>query len=696
MTNYEINPLAYIIATFIISFVISTHIIWKYANRKVFPLFTYFTVFMQYFCAFSIILIVPLDLALTISARNSEINKQYYEKNYNLIFNTYLALYWISTILSNFVLTFEEQYNSNGFFTTVSKLRNTCKKLFLSTLLLFVVCGIFFIILIFTNTVKSNFDAIFLTSILITNTIWMMFLMLLLGYGLIMYPIDVWKRGNYQARLNKTQMELALEFENVANAYVELFVCISNIYQTKKEIMNNYSTNQNLENANLLYTIEILMSNCPICPISSVNAENNQTSGNIIYNKLTGTTTIGSLANYAEQMYFSNSKFTMSQGALNKLQSKAYFLEDLIDSVGITSDIDLHLNNGTHKSIKWSFKPSSTYIEYLWYIYVKPVIYKIIAVIYGFLSVCSYLGVIVSIKGIPPKFSPYFAIVHSKISAQLITIFVFVTIGYVCNVAKWALFETYTFRSFRLIGNKVTWPIPMSINARMFASIGIPLIFFYLGWLRENDIIGGDFELDKANKQLITIFAKFYQMKAIPIAGNSFNAFFPILMLVISILVTVNYLNKLLVIIHCSGLQFGLDNIEENILERGNLKLHERKKLLKNAYINMIKQSNQSKKCDNENFKTFLSGFKQQSKFHFDDGMIMIDSGLDNGFNLENSDNLNNLDSESGFNLQPTLNFVNNCHKKISPDLVLIGKKVGFFSDMFKKYGIKPSNCDTV
>ena len=71
-------------------------------------------VFVQYFCAFGIILLVPLDLSMTIIARRSQDDEKYYNDNVRTVIDMYLSLYWPTLVLSNIVLPIQEQYNCDG------------------------------------------------------------------------------------------------------------------------------------------------------------------------------------------------------------------------------------------------------------------------------------------------------------------------------------------------------------------------------------------------------------------------------------------------------------------------------------------------------------------------------------------------------------------------------------------------------
>ncbi len=70
--------------------------------------------YIEYFCAFGIVLLVPLDLSLTIVGRRSGGDETYYEDNVHTIIDMYLSMYWPILVLSNVVLVFEEIFNASG------------------------------------------------------------------------------------------------------------------------------------------------------------------------------------------------------------------------------------------------------------------------------------------------------------------------------------------------------------------------------------------------------------------------------------------------------------------------------------------------------------------------------------------------------------------------------------------------------
>lgn len=651
MVNYKLNIPAYLVTIVIFSMIMAFYILAKYANRKVFRIHIYITVFCQYFCTFCIILLIPADLTMTFLGRHSTGAQEYYHKNKKKVMYTYASLYWTITILSNFILIVQEQYNSNGFFTVFTRLKNSLWQLSLQLLAGITCFIILFGILVGSQTVGANFYAVFLTSISITNTIWITFLMLVLGYGLIMYPYDFWTRGNHELRLTKIQKEIAKEFENVTIAYSEIYKCVANIKQTEREIL--FLSDDVKKNLDI--PMKILKQDIPIDITTSPFI------GKIIVNKKNNLITIGSLAHFREKIYWNNCIFTSSQGRLNSLQTKAYFLEDLIGSNDDISNIDAVLEG--HRYINWTFGEKSTWREYMWYITIKPYLYKFASVVFGILSTCTYLGIVSNITPIPYNVSPYYVIINNidiDTDPYLVTFFTFVTLGYLFFVIKWSLFEMKFFKSLRLIGSRGTWPVPMSFNSRIFGSLACPFIFVYLSLIHENGI------LTNQNK-ITTIFSNFYEMSAIPILGNPFNAFFPILLLVVSLLTSVNMLNRFLVSIRCSAFQFGDLEISNDLFEEGKLKLSKRKKLIKRAY--KLSMHGSDKKIKKTGLSNFLSGFSQQSKFH-SDGFVINDD-----IDIESQNNALEYSSLSiTQDVQPQYTFKN------------LGKRLECISEAFSNY----------
>jgi hypothetical protein len=524
------NVAGYLSVLFIFLGLLVGYIMWEYPNVKHFPWHTYITVYIQYFCAFGIILLVPIDLSMSIVGRRSVDDLDYYDSNVPTVVDTYLTFYWTTLVLSNLVLVFEEQYNMDGYFTFCDRLKNCFKQLFYQSLAGIVFGVVFFGILVGQKVIDASMNAVLLTSVLITNTLGLTILMFLLGYGLVVFPMMLWRNGNLEMRLLNAQQKAAKEFKVLGDTSLDISLCVSNVLKTKEELPRYADERLN-------YAIEVLVSECPSDFTSS-------RMGQVAADKA-GKVTIDTLAALRQRLYYDKANYAMSQGRVEKVQLEAYFLEDLVDAKNRTDGV---------KKIKWSFKPEGSEREYKWYIEVQPILYRVAAVLSGVMSILCYLGVISTIEGVDPDASPFSVAVHDDgAGGNGITVFVLFTLGYACYICTWALFEMKIGSFMELVTNQGTWPLSMSFNARFVARVAAPLAFFYLGWLHENGTRN-----KTADDIAPTAFSKFYQLQVIPVMGNSFNTFFPILMIGVSACTATNIINRILVFMKLEDYQFGV------------------------------------------------------------------------------------------------------------------------------------------
>lgn len=490
--------------------IIVSYMLWEYSNPKVFPWHTYPTLFVEYFCAFGIILLVPLDISVTIVGRRSLDEKDYYEDNVHTIIDMYLSLYWPLLVLSNVVIVFQEQYNRSGYFTLGSRLKDCFIQGCIMSAAGMVAGCVFFGILVGQGVIEASTDAVLLTAVLITNTIGLTFLMFLLGYGLVSYPIMLWGCGNIELRLLRAQQKAAAEFKNLADTSLDISLTVSDVLRTKQELPK-YADQEVNE------VMEVLLKECPSDFTSSKM-------GKVAVDKQ-GKVTVHTLAALRLQLYWHMAKYGMALGRTQKIQLKAYYLEDLVEASNRRDGVE---------QIKWSLKPESTRREYQWHLKVKPVLYRVAAVICACMSAFSYLGVLGGMHGVSTDVSVYSIVVHKDdTTGNGITVFVLLTLGYACYVTMWALFEMKIANFMELVTNQGTWPLSMSFNARMVARLSAPLAFFYLGWLQENqtrdgpwsDAPGDDTLSGDDDDKLYTAFSRFYEIQVIPVMGMSVFVF---------------------------------------------------------------------------------------------------------------------------------------------------------------------------
>lgn len=444
-----------------------------------------------------------------------------------------------------------------GYFTIASKLISSTKRMLIDTFLALIVGIIILGILLGTKTLPANSSALLLVSVLLTNSVYQLVLMFLLGYGLIRFPLNLWNISDNELQLLQYQNTVATDFKNVSESSFNVSTAVADTYKTK-EILTTRYVDQALYNA-----MGICINECPLEFKSS-------TGGTIAVNK-EGKITIHTLAALRTKLNLFKDKFRMAKALLEKSKRRAYNQEDITLAAKRTDG---------KKTIFWSLQnKESTPEAYTWHILIKPILYKFFAILAGFASILSYLGIIGCMKDVNRNVSVYFLVVHrtNGIGAVL---FILITMGYCVYVAFWSLFEIRLAGLMELIPTCTT-PESLSFNVRMVARLASPLAFFYLGWIWESGVKytqGGDWHFSKGGISMPSAFSKFYNIQVLPVLGDAFGTVFPIILIVVSFLVLTNLLNRIFVYCKLDTYQFGQELVTEEQLKEGKRQLNRNKK----------------------------------------------------------------------------------------------------------------------
>ena len=89
-------------------------------------------------------------------------------------------------------------------------------------------------ILIATRCVGSNTTAMKLAVILIMNTINLLFLMFILGYGLVSYPQMLWLASDLKQSLEKIQNSAAAQFRSMNDTRANIGKAVADVLKTKE------------------------------------------------------------------------------------------------------------------------------------------------------------------------------------------------------------------------------------------------------------------------------------------------------------------------------------------------------------------------------------------------------------------------------------------------------------------------------
>jgi hypothetical protein len=128
-----------------------------------------------------------------------------------------------------------------GYFTLFHKLYYSFLEMMMYNVASAVMGAVFFGILVGTGVVPANEEAILLVIVLMSNTFGLSVLMVLLGYGLVAFPKELWDRGNIERQLGYMQHKAASRFKSLGEASLDVSLAVSDALKTKQEVGYQFS-----------------------------------------------------------------------------------------------------------------------------------------------------------------------------------------------------------------------------------------------------------------------------------------------------------------------------------------------------------------------------------------------------------------------------------------------------------------------
>jgi hypothetical protein len=96
--------------------------------------------------------------------------------------------------------------------------------------------AIFFGILVGEGVIQASGDAVLLTMVLLSNTCYLLVMMLFLGYGLVAFPIHLWEKGSLTRELNVMEQKAAARYKTLGEASINMGLVVADVMKTKTEV----------------------------------------------------------------------------------------------------------------------------------------------------------------------------------------------------------------------------------------------------------------------------------------------------------------------------------------------------------------------------------------------------------------------------------------------------------------------------
>uniref|UniRef100_A0A914EJH6 Uncharacterized protein n=1 Tax=Acrobeloides nanus TaxID=290746 RepID=A0A914EJH6_9BILA len=217
----------YLSLQLILVFGLTVFLLNKYANLRKQHLVVLALTFIGWYFSFLIIFILPLDIAITfyrkcgfdqeVKHNESLYNNVSFEpfeceepKGYisdNTLLSTWRVIYWLAQLLTWIVLPMMQSYSNAGDFTPTGKLKTA----FYNNAAYYGTYGVIFVFLVFYAVGKGvslSFEHLKILLISASNTWGLFILVVLLGYGLVEVPRQLWQMGNREYRINKAYFDI--------------------------------------------------------------------------------------------------------------------------------------------------------------------------------------------------------------------------------------------------------------------------------------------------------------------------------------------------------------------------------------------------------------------------------------------------------------------------------------------------------
>ena len=579
------NPIYVEDYTYAIAFIVLclvSAILYIYAESGI-PKHTILTVFCCYACSFMMLLLIPIDISSVITNRRSTsvgTNDQYND-DINLLRPLYITFYLTMIFLASFVLLVQDLINTDGFFTTWGRLKSVSYRALqqygLSLLFGFIVIAI----LVGQGWVNSSNDLLIII-VLVCNTVNLFLLMLVLGFGLVAFPFQLWRKSDVRQDYKTIQNAAAAQFRHLSDMVLDQSKSVADLRMTINELTRKKADQ-------LLAYAQEMLANSP-------QEFRSSTRGSVTHDRKTKQVTESTLAALNCRLKSDRLRYRAAQAKLDSIKLKAYRNEDIIAAMDRTDGV---------KSISWTVRSEeSSEKEYNWYIYYRPILLKVSAVGAGILSILSFLGIIGSIDGVTRSTSPYYSLIQRENLDEVTIVFViFMTLGYAAAVTAWALFQIKFSSDLEMVPYRTT-PTSLCFNARMMAQLTPPLAFFYLGWIAENGLRTGDW-IDNQGDPPISMqnaFVQFYQVSVVPGIGD-LSVTFPIILFAIVFLFITGLFNRLMVFMDMKRFQIGDEIVTKEQLRDGQRQLERYKSV-------MVRNAQRS------NFRSLIYGQRENNNNH--------------------------------------------------------------------------------
>lgn len=211
-----------LISKILLSFFISSTVLYRYGNWFRHRIFVTLTVLLAWFCSFLIIFALPLDIISTVYRQqnhteistNDSVTIESSEEPWSFLpervfINLWRTVYWSTQFLTWLIMPMMQSYIKAGDFTVKGKLKSALvdNAIYYGSYLL--ICGILLIYLALKPGIDLDWNKLKAIASSASNTWGLFLLVLLLGYSLVEAPRNFWNNSNASFKLTQYYFKAA-------------------------------------------------------------------------------------------------------------------------------------------------------------------------------------------------------------------------------------------------------------------------------------------------------------------------------------------------------------------------------------------------------------------------------------------------------------------------------------------------------
>jgi len=454
-----------------------------------------------WWCSFSIIYLLPIDLSET-------------AKGGNFLFQVWSFMYWTSFILAWTIIPIAWYYFEAGDFTPINKLRTAI----VGNIRFYVISAVLLVAFLIYVAVSSHMtgSALLGFAICLSNTWGLTLYVLLLGYGLVEVPRSIWYEASLSKALEYCYYEAAMSHDATERAADDLV--------TTKGIMDNISRSLQGSYAyrNQFNAIEDQFKALENVDLK-MDGKLSDFSETALYEEIKEAKEpdLALLKKLNAHCRSSIRKYFRFRDKLQDIAQKGTMLQSLVARQG--QPLDSLCKGGLTQL------PQNVYLR--WMLRWREPIFKLISIVLAcasIITIWSQLTINKNARFLSPFAQMYVSAQSSDINTQLATL---LPLLYLCSCAFSSMFRLQLFDYYYMDTNRRTGVVPLLFNGtyllRIFASIGAN----FTAIIHANDtsfqkVMGG--------------------MSVVPFFGDAFNTYLPILISIFSICCVLNVYARIL------------------------------------------------------------------------------------------------------------------------------------------------------